>query len=440
MALHDPLTDLPNRILFRQRLKDALHHAGRGTSCAVYCLDLDGFKEVNDTLGHPVGDALLKAVAERILRLTRPTSTVSRLGGDEFAIIFVGIDHPSDVSAFATNLLRELSIPFYLAGNEVSISTSIGIAVAQRNISDPDLLLRNTDIALYQAKSDGRNRSRYFEPEMDKVIQERRELELDLRRAISADEFELFFQPIFSLKEERINGFEALLRWSHPQRGVLSPANFISAAEQMGIITQIGEWVLRKACQYAASWPETLKVAVNISTVQFNAQNLIYTVTEALQLSGLSPSRLELEITESVMINDSDKAAVQFRQLKELGVSISLDDFGTGFSSLGYLRSFSFDKIKIDQSFVRELGNKPDCAAIIRAIIGMCESLGSTVTAEGVETKEQLDLLRVERCTEIQGYLISKPLPAREISSLLISDFNRKINGDSDRKKKMVGR
>jgi diguanylate cyclase (GGDEF)-like protein len=425
MALHDPLTDLPNRVLFRQRLEEALHHVARGEPCAVLCLDLDQFKDVNDTLGHPVGDGLLNAVVERIGHMMRPTDTFARLGGDEFAIVQSRIDHPLDASALATRLLRELSTPFEVAGHHVVISTSIGIAIAPGDGSDPDLLLKSADIALYQAKSDGRNRFRYFEPEMHTLIQARRELELDLRKALVAGEFELFFQPFFNLVQNRITGFEALLRWPHPQRGMVSPSDFIPVAEEMGLITQIGEWVLHRACQYAMCWPEPLKVAVNISTVQFKARNLVQTVTEALQESGLDPSRLELEITESVMIHDLDAAVFELGQLKELGVSISMDDFGTGYSSLSYLRSFSFDKIKIDQSFVRELGKKADCAAIIRTVIGMCETLDATVTAEGVETEQQLNLLRAEGCTEIQGYLISRPVPARDIPAMLIGDFSR---------------
>jgi diguanylate cyclase (GGDEF)-like protein len=424
MAMHDPLTDLPNRVLFRRRLEEALHRVARGEPCAVLCLDLDQFKGVNDTLGHPVGDALLKAVSDRLRRIVRQTDTVARLGGDEFAVVQSTVDHPADATAMATRLLRELSAPFDVAGHHVIISTSIGIAVAPGDGSDPDLLLKSADIALYQAKSDGRNRFRYFEPEMDALMQARRELELDLRKAIAADAFELFFQPLVNLEQERITGFEALLRWPHPRRGMVPPAEFIPVAEEMGLIIQLGEWVLRKACEYAMSWPEPLKVAVNISTVQFKTRNLVQAVSEALRESGLDPGRLELEITESVMVHDFDTALSVFHELKELGVGISMDDFGTGYSSLSYLRSFPFDKIKIDQSFVRELGNRSDCTAIIRAVTGMCESLGITATAEGVETEQQLKLLRAERCTEIQGYLVSKPRPAREIP-MLIRDFRR---------------
>jgi diguanylate cyclase (GGDEF)-like protein len=429
MALHDPLTDLPNRILFRQRLESALHRVARGEPCAVLCLDLDQFKTVNDTLGHPVGDALLKAVTDRLSNIVRQTDTVARLGGDEFAIVQSSLNHPQDATALAGRLLCELGAPYEVAGHHVVIGTSIGIAIAPQDGSDPDLLLKSADIALYQAKSDGRNRYRYFEPEMDAMMRARRALELELRNAVVANEFELFFQPLVNLKDERISGFEALLRWRHPTRGMVSPAEFIPVAEEIGLIVKIGEWVLCNACRHAQSWPGALKVAVNISTVQFKSDDLVPAVIRALHDSGLDPARLELEITESVMVHDFDTALTMLHQLKNLGVSIAMDDFGTGYSSLGYLRSFPFDKIKIDQSFVRGLGNQSDCAAIIRAVTGMCDSLGITATAEGVETTQQLSLLQAQSCTEIQGYLVNKPCPASEIATL-INEFSRTIRQD----------
>ena len=427
MALHDPLTDLPNRVLFRQRLESALHRVVRGDPCAVLCLDLDQFKGVNDTLGHPVGDNLLKIVADRLRRIVRPTDTIARLGGDEFAIVQSSVDHPAAATALATRLLRELSTPFEVAGHQIIIGVSIGIALAPGDGCDPDILLKSADIALYQAKSDGRNRFRYFKPEMNTLMQARRELERDLRMAISANEFELYFQPLVSLREARITGFEALLRWNSPTRGLVSPADFIPIAEEVGLIIQIGEWVLHAACREAATWPKPLKVAVNISATQFSGGNLVQTVAQALEESGLDSARLELEITESVMIQDLDSALSLLHRIKKLGVSISMDDFGTGYSSLGHMRSFPFDKIKIDQSFVREIGKKAESTAIIRAVTGMCDSLGITVTAEGVENLQQLDLLRAERCTEIQGHLVSKPRRAQDIPDL-ISDFK----GDSE--------
>jgi diguanylate cyclase (GGDEF)-like protein len=416
MALHDPLTDLPNRVLFRQRLENALHRIPRGEPCAVFCLDLDQFKGVNDTLGHPAGDALLKAVTERLVNTVRQTDTVARLGGDEFAIVQSSSDHPRAATNLAARILHELSSPFEVAGHQVVIGTSIGIAVAPGDGTDPDQLLKNADIALYQAKSDGRNCYRYFERAMDAMMQARRELELDLRRAISAEEFQVYFQPLVNLEQRAVTGFEALVRWQSPTRGLVSPGDFIPLAEENGLIVQIGEWVLREACRNAVAWPKPLKLAVNISTVQFNSRDLVETVTSALHESGLDPGRLQLEITESVLVEDHEVATRILHELKALGVSIAMDDFGTGYSSLSYLRSFPFDKIKIDQSFTRELGNKDDSAAIIRAVTGMCESLGIPVTAEGVETADQLAFLYLEKCTEIQGFLISKPRPAHEIA------------------------
>jgi predicted signal transduction protein with EAL and GGDEF domain len=345
------------------------------------------------------------------------------------------VDHPAAATALATRLLRELSTPFEVAGHQIIIGVSVGIAMAPGDGSDPDILLKSADIALYEAKSDGRNRFRYFKPEMNAMMQARRELERDLRMAISANEFELYFQPLVSLKEGRITGFEALLRWNSPTRGLVSPADFVPIAEEVGLIIQIGEWVLHAACREAATWPEPLKVAVNISTTQFSGDNLVETVAHALEESGLESARLELEITESVMIQDFDSALSLLHRIKKLGVSISMDDFGTGYSSLGHMRSFPFDKIKIDQSFVREIGKKVESTAIIRAVTGMCDSLGITVTAEGVENLQQLELLRAERCTEIQGYLVSKPRRAQDIPSLICNfkEDSRNFLGDDRR-------
>ena len=424
MALHDPLTDLPNWLLFRERLESALHRVERGGQCAVLCLDLDQFKGVNDTLGHPVGDALLKAVTERLRGIVRHTDTVARLGGDEFAIVQSSFNQREEAAALANRLRRELSAPYEIAGHQVVIGVSIGIALAPGDGNDPDRLLKSADIALYQAKSDGRDRCRYFEPEMDALMQARRQLEVDLRKAVAEDEFVLYFQPLVDLKSESISGFEALLRWQHPSRGLIPPAEFIPLAEEIGLIVQIGEWVVGEACRQARSWPETLKVAVNISPIQFRNRDLVWTITHALRESGIDPGRLEIEITESVMIHDFDAALSMLHQLKNLGVSISMDDFGTGYSSLSYLRSFPFDKIKIDQSFVRGLGDKSDCIAIIRAVTGMCDSLGITTTAEGVETVWQLNLLHAERCTEVQGFVITEPLPAHDVAAL-IRDFSQ---------------
>ena len=426
MALHDPLTDLPNRVLFRQRLDAALKRVTRGEHCAVFCLDLDQFKGVNDTLGHPVGDALLGAVSGRLSNLVRQADTVARLGGDEFAIVQTGLNRSEDAKPLARRILHELCKPYDLAGHQVIIGTSIGIAIAPVDGTDPDHLLKSADIALYQAKNNGRNCYCYFEPRMNAMLQVRRELELDLRRAAAAGEFELFFQPLVDMNANSVTAFEALLRWRHPRRGIILPTEFISLAEEIGLISQIGEWALCAACRQAQSWPGDFKVAVNVSALQFRNRQLVQTVMRALRESGLDPHRLELEITESTMIRDFDSVLSTLHGLKKLGVSISMDDFGTGYSSLSYLLGFPFDKVKIDQSFVRGLGSRSDCIAIIRAVTGMCDSLGITATAEGVETAEQLNLLRDEQCTEIQGFLVAEPCPADEVPAL-ISDLSRRI-------------
>jgi diguanylate cyclase (GGDEF)-like protein/PAS domain S-box-containing protein len=420
MALHDPLTDLPNRVMFRERLEQALHRVPRGEACAVLCLDLDQFKSVNDTLGHPVGDALLQAVTERLRRMVRPTDTVARLGGDEFAIVQSSVNHPQDATTLSVRLLRELSLPYEVEGHQVVIGTSIGIAVAPSDGLDPDQLLKSADMALYQAKGDGRGRYRYFEPEMDTEMQARRLMELDLRSALREEEFELYYQPLVDLRKDQITGFEALLRWNSPSRGMVPPGVFVPLAEEIGLIIPMGDWVIRQACREAASWPGNLKVAVNVSTAQFKGgDHLVTVVREALEASGLAPNRLEIEITESVMVDDVEGAIKLLHELKALGVGISMDDFGTGYSSLSYLSRFPFDKIKIDQSFVRDLGKRADCTAIIRAVTGLCDSLGVTANAEGVETEDQLDMLRAECCNEVQGYLVSRPLPAKDIANLL---------------------
>jgi diguanylate cyclase (GGDEF)-like protein/PAS domain S-box-containing protein len=415
MARHDALTNLPNRTLFRERTEQAIARVKRGESSAVLCLDLDHFKAVNDTLGHPSGDALLKAVTERLQACVRDTDTVARLGGDEFAILQIGIGRPEEADILARRIIDTVSVPYELDGQQVVIGASIGIAIAPTDGLDPDELLKKADMALYKAKSDGRGTYHFFEAQMDAKQQARRALEVDLRKALVLGQFELFYQPIIDLASDQIRSAEALLRWRHPERGLVSPADFIPLCEEIGLIVPLGEWVLNQAYTEAAAWPEDIRIAVNLSPAQFRSRYLVQTVVRALANSGLRPDRLELEITESVLLLDSDNTRGCLYQLRDLGVRISMDDFGTGYSSLSYLRSFPFDKIKIDRSFVSELDEKDDCLAIVRAVAGLGASLRISTTAEGVETQEQLGKIRAEGCTEAQGYLFSPPVAAVQI-------------------------
>ncbi len=440
MARHDALTNLPNRVLLHEHLAEALGWMGDGDApeagLAVLCLDLDHFKPVNDTLGHPVGDALLCAVARRIEAVTAATdgfsAIVARLGGDEFALVLSqspGEGGPAaplqrGVAAFCERLVAEVSRPYDLEGHEVIVGASVGFALAPRDGRDTFELLKMADLALYQAKAGGRGTYRQFEPEMDASVQARRALEVDLRAALSRGEFELHYQPLFDLRAEAVSGFEALLRWRHPERGWVSPAEFIPLAEEIGLISTIGDWVLRTACAQAATWPRHLKIAVNLSPVQFRSRSLVAAVVQAIAATGLLPRQLELEVTESVLLECSQANLEQLHQLRALGVRIAMDDFGTGYSSLSYLRTFPFDKIKIDRSFVRNAsagaeGGDSQGRAIVRAVAGLGASLGICTTAEGVETQEELDLARSEGCTEVQGYLISRPRPAAEIAPFI---------------------
>jgi diguanylate cyclase (GGDEF)-like protein len=419
LARYDTLTGLPNRMLFRERLDHALTQTQRGHHIGLHCLDLDQFKAVNDTLGHPLGDVLLRAVAERLLACVREGDTVARLGGDEFAIIQTGLQNFDDASLLATRILHVTSEPYEIEGQHLLSSLSIGIAMAPGDTSDPDTLLRSADMALYRAKAAGRATHCFFETGMNVHLQARRTMELDLRQALARQEFDLHYQPLINLGSGQISGFEALLRWHHPNRGLVSPGEFIPDCERIGLIIQIGEWALRRACTDAAIWPKDVKVAVNLSPTQFRTGNLVKTVTEALAASGLPPRQLDLEITESVLLLESELTCQILHRLRGLGVCISLDDFGTGYSSLSYLRNFPFDKIKIDQSFVRDLTEQKDAIAIVRAVTALGRSLGMTTVAEGVETPEQLASLRAEGCTEAQGYLFSRPVPASEVPSLL---------------------
>jgi diguanylate cyclase (GGDEF)-like protein/PAS domain S-box-containing protein len=415
MARHDALTDLPNRVLFREKMEQALN---RGDNLAVLFVDLDRFKAVNDTLGHPVGDALLCAVTQRLQMAVRGADMVARLGGDEFAIIQVDTK-PADASELAGRIIEQLSEPFDILGHQVVIGASIGIAIAPTDGKEPDQLLRNADMALYRAKSSGRGSYHFFQPEMDAQMQARHALETDLRKAVTAGEFEMYYQPIVELKGGSITGFEALIRWNHPQRGVITPDTFIPVAEEIGLIGALGDWVLKQACRDAAAWPANLTVAVNLSAVQFRNPSLALSIVAALNMSGLDASRLVLEITETVLLQDDRAILDTLHQIRALGARISMDDFGTGYSSLSYLRSFPFDKIKIDRSFIQELGRKDDCIAIIRAVTRLGDNLGMVTIAEGVETKEQLEILRAEGCTQVQGYLFSPPQPVSEVPRLL---------------------
>ncbi len=419
MAGHDALTDLANRRLFHERLQLALQRVGRKEQVTVLCLDLDHFKDVNDALGHPVGDDLLREVASRITACVRKEDTVARLGGDEFAIVQVNEAKPSEVGAFATRLVEVLSAPYNIREHQIIIGASIGISMAPNDSTDADQLLKNADLALYRAKADGRGTFRFFEAGMDARAQARRLMTLELRTALQRGEFELYYEPIYDIEASRIICFEALIRWNHPIRGLVPPADFIPIAEETGLIVPIGEWVLRQACVTAANWPQTIGVSVNLSPAQFKSRNLVTSIVAALSEAGLAPQRLELEITESVLLQDGEIALAVLHKLREHGVRICMDDFGTGYSSLSYLRSFPFDKIKIDQSFVSDLASRGDSMAIVRAVTGLGKSLSIATTAEGVETPEQLALLRLEGCTQAQGYLFSEAKSAADVAKML---------------------
>jgi diguanylate cyclase (GGDEF)-like protein len=418
VARHDSLTDLPNRLMFRELMETAEKHITRGGSLTVLAIDLDHFKAVNDTLGHGVGDLVLREVAARLRTCCRDGDVVSRLGGDEFAILANRLEEVTDAAAIAARIIKHIGEPFEIDGHQISIGASIGISVAPGDGKTAEELLKNADLALYRAKDNGRAAYHFFEKGMDAALQQRRALELGLRHALTGGEFRLVFQPLFNLELGRVCCLEALLRWYSPDRGTIPPNEFIPIAEESGLIVPIGEWVLREACRAATAWPADVRVAVNLSTVQFRHRCLFDHVKTALTESGLEPHRLELEVTESLLLVESELTLQTLHRLRELGVSISMDDFGTGYSSLSYLRSFPFDKIKIDQSFVKDLSAKEDSRAIVTAVIGLGRSLGMSTTAEGVETEAQLDLVREQGCTEVQGFLFSPPLPGSAITKL----------------------
>jgi diguanylate cyclase (GGDEF)-like protein len=426
LAYHDSLTGLGNRLLFKEQLEEALKDVSvTPHPLAVMFLDLDGFKAVNDTLGHSVGDLLLKSVATKLRDILPQTDRIARLGGDEFAILQISATQPGSSIALAEKIIEIIGQPCSIDGHDVTVGASVGIAVAHPGEMNTENFLKSADLAMYSAKSDGRGTYRMFDPEMDAIVQARRILERDMRTALAQDDFRLFYQPLVNLQTRRVTAFEALMRWQHPVRGGVPPAEFIPVAEEMGLIVQLGEWALRQACAEAVGWPDGICVSVNLSPLQFAKGNLVSTVVSALASSGLPASRLELEITETVLLEKSDRNILILNQLRKLGVRISMDDFGTGYSSIGYLRSFPFDKIKIDQSFVRDLMVDEGSLAIVRAIAGLGVSFGMTTTAEGVETEEQMRCLNLEGCIEVQGYLYSKPVPANEIIELLESLASR---------------
>ncbi|WP_458094247.1 putative bifunctional diguanylate cyclase/phosphodiesterase [Roseomonas sp. WA12] len=420
LAHHDALTGLANRILLRKKLDEAVSKAEHGQACAVLCLDLDHFKDVNDTFGHPAGDTLLCAVAERLRESVRETDTIARLGGDEFAIIQTSSTQPHDGGALAQRLVEALSAPFDICGNHVFVGTSIGIAVSPGDGLDANVLLSSADLALYRSKAAGRSRFCFFEPEMNDHAQSRLQQLAELRLALEAGQFELYYQPVVQLKSGRIVGFEALIRWHHPERGLIMPDRFIPLAEDGGLIVPLGEWVLRRACADAAEWPDELRVAVNVSAIQFGSRSLADVVTGALEASGLRPERLELEVTETALLRETETTFSTLHQLRSLGISIALDDFGTGYSSLGYLQRFPFDRVKLDRSFVFPLGHAGASDAIVRCVISLCYALNIEITAEGVENKEQRQLLEVSGCHDAQGYLFGKPMTFQDALELMV--------------------
>jgi diguanylate cyclase (GGDEF)-like protein/PAS domain S-box-containing protein len=429
MATHDALTDLPNRVMLRETLEHAISRAKRGELVALHYIDLDHFKAVNDTLGHLVGDELLKQVADRLRGCVREIDTVARLGGDEFAVIQAALVEASDAALLVQRLRDALKAPYSVDGNHVVIDTSIGIAMSPADGVSVEELLKNADLAAYAAKAHGRGTYRFFEAEMDRRIKLRRVMELDLRHALSNGEFKLFYQPIVNLQTGEATCLEALIRWQHPVRGLIPPGDFIPLAEELGLIVPIGEWVINRACADAAAWADHIKVAVNLSPIQLTNKGFVDLVVRALARSGLPASRLEFEITETVLMQNTATTLATLHQLRALGIHFSMDDFGTGYSSLSYLRSFPFDKIKIDRSFVKDISDQDSSLAIIRGVTSLAHSLNMSTTVEGVETEEQLDHVRPLGCAEIQGYLLSPPKSLEEISRQFLP--RRKISSSA---------
>jgi diguanylate cyclase (GGDEF)-like protein/PAS domain S-box-containing protein len=421
LALHDPLTELPNRVLLQERLQHAAARvAAEGGCAAVLCIDLDRFKEVNDKLGHAAGDRLLRAVAGRLLANVRKTDTVARVGGDEFVVVHLSLERPDDAQRLCHRLLRDLERPFGLGDQELLVTASLGVAFLREGGATPDQILRDADIALLRAKDTGRNTFSFYEQGMDARIQRRKAIERELRAGLKAQDFRLVYQPRFTLRGERgVSGVEALVRWKHPERGTLLPGDFIPVAEDTGLILALGDWILGEACARAAAWPG-VAVAVNISPVQFKSRRLVDSVRRALERTGIEPRRLELEVTEGVLLENTDQSVATLRDLRALGVRLSMDDFGTGYASLSYLLRFDFDKIKIDRSFVQGLADRRHADAIVRSVLRLAHSLGMEVCAEGVETRTQLEFLRAEGCDEVQGFLLGRPLAPEEVAARLL--------------------
>ena len=421
LARHDTLTEIANRFHFRETLDSWFQELEPGGGFALHWIDLDHFKAINDTLGHPAGDALLQSVAKRLRGILRGRDVVARLGGDEFAIIQFGVTSETQAAKLAKRVLRAIGDPHHVLGRKVSVGASIGIVLAPSQGRDADELLKNADLALYRAKASGRGNYAFFKPERDQSMAQRWSMEADLRSALAERQLELYYQPIVELRRNEVMGFEALMRWHHPLLGLVPPGTFIPLAERTGLIVEMGAWALKQACQEAATWPKHIKVTVNLSSVQFEHGDLYKDVKDALSFSELSPDRLELEITESVLLRDDAKTHKLLHKLRSLGVKFALDDFGTAYASLSYLRSFPFDKIKIDRTFIADLDNpkRKDCIAIIHAVAGLAKQLQMSTVAEGVETLDQLDTVTLAGCEEVQGFYFSKPVPAGEVKAVI---------------------